>query len=75
MNLPLSFFLKRNINPTISVEPQEHRLGEVLQGRNPNFILSYLFCYFGGSGFHNPNYLENQKTRISKFLAPMIQNS
>ena len=30
--------------------------------------------FFGGSGFHNPNYLEIKKDLISKFHATMIQN-
>ena len=37
-------------------------------------ILFDSFCFLGGSGFHNPNYLEIKKDLTSKFHAQFIQN-
>ena len=52
---------------------ESHHLGEVRQGRSKskyNIMLSYSKDLCFGSGFHNPNYLENswlQCTKISQF--------
>ena len=69
------YFVKKiTLNPT--TRRTSRTLVDVLQGMLKYYII--LFDIFlgggGGSGFHNPNYLEIKKDLISKFLAPMIQN-
>ena len=46
-------------------EPREHHLGEVLQGRSKSKFHIILFdsSVFLGSGFHNSNYIRNEKEK------------